>query len=103
LIICERIIPEEEYTEWQKTWQQAQSNARKQLKAIALIERDLTLIGSTALLESLQTGVANTVENLKSANIKIWMMTGDKIETAINIAYECSLIEKMSNLFIFNE
>ena len=63
----------------------------------------MELIGSTGIEDTLQQDVPDTIQSLKTAGIKIWMMTGDKIETAINIAYECSLIEKQSNLFIFNE
>ena len=63
----------------------------------------MELIGSTGIEDTLQQDVPATIQSLKTAGIKIWMMTGDTIETAINIAYECSLIEKQSNLFIFNE
>jgi len=54
----------------------------------------MELIGSTGIEDTLQQDVPATIHSLKTAGIKIWMMTGDKIETAINIAYECSLIEK---------
>ena len=52
-----------------------------------LIEKDLILIGSTAIEDKLQEGVPACIETLQSAGIKIWVLTGDKIETAINIAY----------------
>ena len=40
----------------------------------------------------MQDGVAQTIANLQSAGIKIWVLTGDKQETAINIGYSCQLL-----------
>ena len=62
----------------------------------------MELIGATGIEDTLQSEVPSTINSLKQAGIKIWMMTGDKIETAINIAGECSLIEKSSKVFIFD-
>lgn len=52
-----------------------------------LIENDLILIGSTAIEDKLQDGVPACIDILQRAGVKIWVLTGDKIETAINIAY----------------
>lgn len=52
-----------------------------------LIENELILIGCTAIEDKLQEGVPSCIETLSRAGIKIWMLTGDKMETAINIAY----------------
>ncbi|KAE8698885.1 Phospholipid-transporting ATPase 3 [Hibiscus syriacus] len=52
-----------------------------------LIEKDLVLIGATAIEDKLQEGVPDCIETLSRAGIKIWVLTGDKMETAINIAY----------------
>lgn len=52
-----------------------------------LIEKELILLGCTAIEDKLQDGVPNCIETLSRAGIKIWMLTGDKLETAINIAY----------------
>jgi magnesium-transporting ATPase (P-type) len=52
-----------------------------------LVEKDLILIGSTAIEDKLQEGVPACIETLSRAGIKVWMLTGDKMETAINIAY----------------
>ena len=63
-----------------------------------MIERDFTLIGSTALLECLQHDIAKTVETLKSANIKIWMMTGDREETAVSVGYSTHILTPENDL-----
>jgi phospholipid-transporting ATPase len=53
----------------------------------------LTLLGSTAIEDKLQDEVADTISSLKEAGIKVWVLTGDKIETAINIGYSCKLLD----------
>lgn len=57
-----------------------------------LIEKDFHLIGSTAIEDKLQDGVGETIQSFKDAGIKVWVLTGDKVETAINIGYSCSLL-----------
>ncbi|XP_046654968.1 phospholipid-transporting ATPase IF-like [Daphnia pulicaria] len=54
-----------------------------------VIESDMTLLGATGVEDQLQDGVAETLEALRAAGIKVWVLTGDKLETAINIAYSC--------------
>ncbi|XP_038633110.1 phospholipid-transporting ATPase IC-like isoform X2 [Scyliorhinus canicula] len=63
------------------------------------IETDLVLIGATAIEDKLQDGVPETIQNLKEADIKIWVLTGDKKETAINIGYSCKLLSDRMVLF----
>ncbi len=55
-------------------------------QAATLLETNLTLIGATAIEDKLQDQVPETIEKLLEANIHVWMLTGDKQETAINIA-----------------
>jgi len=57
--------------------------------AFEFIESDLTLVGATAIEDKLQEDVAITLETIRQAGIKIWVLTGDKKETAINISYSC--------------
>lgn len=68
-----------------------------------LIERDLILVGVTAIEDKLQEGVPETIESLLQANIKIWMLTGDKQETAINVAKSCRLIRENMDVIILQE
>lgn len=56
------------------------------------MERDLLLIGCTAVEDKLQDKVPEVIANLIEANIKVWMLTGDKLETAENIGFSCKLI-----------
>ncbi|KAF1742446.1 hypothetical protein MXB_2301, partial [Myxobolus squamalis] len=56
------------------------------------IEKDLVLLGATGIEDKLQTNVPETINMLKGANIRIWMLTGDKLETAMNIGFSCNLL-----------
>ena len=56
------------------------------------IEKDLELVGATAIEDKLQDEVDLTITYLKKSGIKIWVLTGDKIETAINIGFSCKLL-----------
>ena len=53
------------------------------------MERDLRLLGATAIEDRLQDGVPETIADLKLAGIKVWVATGDKLETAIGICPFC--------------
>ncbi|XP_064979062.1 phospholipid-transporting ATPase 3-like isoform X3 [Musa acuminata AAA Group] len=71
-------------------------------KVAEIIEKDLILIGCTAIEDKLQDGVPACIETLARAGIKIWVLTGDKMETAINIAYACNLINNDMKQFIIS-
>ena len=53
---------------------------------------NFNLLGSTAIEDKLQDEVEDTIKSLKKAGIKLWVLTGDKIETAINIGFSCGLL-----------
>jgi magnesium-transporting ATPase (P-type) len=57
-------------------------------------EQDLVLLGATVVEDRLQDDVPKTIKDLQDARIKIWMLTGDKFETAENIGYSCNLFTK---------
>ncbi|RXG58015.1 putative phospholipid-transporting ATPase IF [Armadillidium vulgare] len=62
------------------------------------VESNLTLLGATAVEDLLQDGVQETLESLSLAGIKVWVLTGDKVETAVNIAYLCGLFKRFMTL-----
>lgn len=105
LVLAERVIDETFYNRWRRRQQEAAlaSNGREdKLEAIyEEIESDMLLIGVTAIEDKLQDGVPETIANLQMAGIKIWVLTGDKQETAINIGYSCQLLtDDMVDVFI---
>mmetsp|Transcript_39978 Transcript_39978/g.29484 ORF Transcript_39978/g.29484 Transcript_39978/m.29484 type:complete len:92 (+) Transcript_39978:807-1082(+) len=58
------------------------------------MEKDLVLVGATCVEDRLQDRVPETIEALRNAGIKVWMLTGDKLETAIEIAKSCKVIQE---------
>ena len=72
-------------------------------KTFDMVESSLELIGATAVEDKLQEDVGDTLLNLRLAGIKIWVLTGDKIETAINISNSCKhFSEEMIKLKLCN-
>lgn len=67
------------------------------------IERDLELLGATAVEDALQDNVKDTLESLRRAGIIIWVLTGDKIETALNIAKSCGHIPDKAQTYFITE
>ena len=59
-------------------------------------------LGATGIEDRLQDGVPETIESLRQAGIKVWVLTGDKQETALNIAYSCKLIGFDQKLVVLN-
>ncbi|XVF02324.1 hypothetical protein REPUB_Repub04eG0165900 [Reevesia pubescens] len=106
LCLAYRDLAPEMYESWNEKFIQAKSSLRdreKKLDEVAeLIEKDLILIGATAIEDKLQEGVPNCIETLSRAGIKIWVLTGDKMETAINIAYACNLLNNEMKQFIIS-
>jgi phospholipid-translocating ATPase len=62
------------------------------------LESDLELLGLTGVEDKLQDGVRNTLELLRNAGLRIWMLTGDKIETATCIAVSSKLVSRNQNI-----
>jgi phospholipid-transporting ATPase len=62
------------------------------------IECDLTLLAATGIEDKLQDEVPETIQLLKRGGIKVWVLTGDKMETAVNIGYSCSLLSPQCQL-----
>jgi phospholipid-transporting ATPase len=106
LCIAEREIEAQEYDSWNKKFieaSQALEQRTELLEDVAeLVEKNLTLLGATAIEDKLQTGVPRTIEQLMSANIAVWVLTGDKQDTAINIGQACSLVTPNMKLRIIN-
>ncbi|XP_017837733.1 probable phospholipid-transporting ATPase IA isoform X3 [Drosophila busckii] len=100
-------IEQDVYEEWSQTYHKAstslQYRERKVEDAANLIEINLRLLGATAIEDRLQDGVPETIAALLEAGIYIWVLTGDKQETAINIGYSCKLITHSMDIIILNE
>ena len=108
LCLAMREIPEQEFRDWYKIFDAAATtvggNRAEELdKAAEIIEHDLFLLGATAIEDRLQDGVPETIHTLQQANIKVWVLTGDRQETAINIGMSAKLLSEDMMLLIVNE
>lgn len=106
LCIAKRVMSDTEYAEWLRNHFLAETSIDNReellLESAMRLENKLTLLGATGIEDRLQEGVPEAIEALHKAGIKIWMLTGDKQETAVNIAYACKLLEPNDKLFILN-
>ena len=103
LYIAMRILSEEEAKKFVSDYENAQMDIEhkkeKLSKLYSELEKDLILIGATIVEDKLQDNVPEVIQELREANIKIWMLTGDKLSTAYNIALSCNLINKNLKTF----
>lgn len=104
LMYAHRFLSDDEFANWNKLYQDARTSLvdrqEKTEKIGEMIERDFELTGATAIEDKLQEGVPEAIEKLTRAQIKLWMLTGDKRETAINIGYSCRLIKDYSTVVV---
>lgn len=108
LCLAMREVPESEFRDWFKIFETAATTvggtrADELDKAAEIIEHDFFLLGATAIEDRLQDGVPETIHTLQQANIKVWVLTGDRQETAINIGMSCKLLSEDMMLLIVNE
>jgi len=104
LCIAQRYLSEAEYKEWNKEHELAAASIQKREERLEevsdKIEQDLTLLGGTAIEDRLQDGVPDSIALLGQAGIKLWVLTGDKVETAINIGFSCNLLSNEMELIL---
>lgn len=105
LVLAYKDLDKTYFADWQKRHHEAstslENREEKLSKLYEEIERDLKLIGASAIEDKLQDGVPQTIEVLTKADIKIWVLTGDKQETAENIGYSCNMLQdEMKEVFI---
>ena len=96
LVLGQREMSPAEFARWQADYTAASVALTDRDGALARVaetyEKNLAILGATAIEDRLQAGVPGTIRDLGRAGIKIWVLTGDKVETAINIGYACKLL-----------
>jgi len=102
LIIAHRPMTAAQAEEWLRQFRAAKASVDDRdalLEAAAdAIETELVLLGATAIEDELQDGVGETLEALREAGIKVWVLTGDKLETAVNIGFSARLLDPRMRL-----
>ncbi|KAL3639779.1 putative phospholipid-transporting ATPase 4 [Castilleja foliolosa] len=99
LALAYKKLDEAKYASWNEEFTKARTSIggdrEGMLERISdEMERDLILVGATAVEDKLQNGVPQCIDKLAQAGLKIWVLTGDKMETAINIGFACSLLRQ---------
>nr|XP_048316326.1 phospholipid-transporting ATPase IK isoform X1 [Myodes glareolus] len=105
LCLAYKEVAEETYKQWEPEHQEAtlllQNRAQALHQVYNKMEQNLQLLGATAIEDKLQDGVPETIKCLKKGNIKMWVLTGDKPETAVNIGFACKLLSE--NMLILED
>lgn len=96
LVIGRRKLDQAEFSAWQSDYNKAQvviQNREGALMDVAeKIEKNLDLVGATAIEDKLQVGVGETIVRIRGAGVKLWVLTGDKLETARNIGFSTRVL-----------
>ncbi|EYE99892.1 aminophospholipid-translocating P4-type ATPase DNF3 [Aspergillus ruber CBS 135680] len=107
LLYGHRYLDEATYENWKKAYHEACTSLTDRQEKIEKvgeeIEQHLELTGATAIEDKLQKGVPEAIDKLRRANIKLWMLTGDKRETAINVGHSCRLVRDYSTVVILDQ
>ncbi|XP_066208421.1 probable phospholipid-transporting ATPase IIB isoform X1 [Saccopteryx leptura] len=105
LVVAKRALTEEQYEDFESRYTQAKLSVHdRALKVAAVVEsleREMQLLCLTGVEDRLQAGVRPTLEMLRNAGIKIWMLTGDKLETATCIAKSSHLVSRAQDIHVF--
>ncbi|KAB0388352.1 hypothetical protein FD755_003308 [Muntiacus reevesi] len=106
LCIAKKVLSEEDFRRWASFRREAEAslNNRDELlmETARHLENQLTLLGATGIEDRLQEGVPDTIAALREAGIQLWVLTGDKQETAVNIAYACRLLDQTDTVYSIN-
>ncbi|KAG6758675.1 hypothetical protein POTOM_039034 [Populus tomentosa] len=105
LVIGMRDLSDSEFEDWHFSFEAASTavvgRAALLHKVASNVEGNLTILGASAIEDKLQQGVPEAIESLRTAGIKVWVLTGDKQETAISIGYSSKLLtNKMTQIII---
>ncbi|KAI7869563.1 hypothetical protein BDF14DRAFT_1782731 [Spinellus fusiger] len=96
LVLAQRILDPMDYEVWDLAMEEAVTATEGREERVEALqdklECEFTLLGATGIEDKLQEGVPETIADLQRAGIKLWVLTGDKLETAINIGYACHLL-----------
>uniref|UniRef100_A0A8C6JPG0 Phospholipid-transporting ATPase n=1 Tax=Melopsittacus undulatus TaxID=13146 RepID=A0A8C6JPG0_MELUD len=105
LVVAKKSLTEEQYQDFEARYVQAKLSVHdRSLKVATVIESlemEMELLCLTGVEDQLQTDVRPTLETLRNAGIKVWMLTGDKLETATCTAKNAHLVTRTQDIHIF--
>ena len=104
LVLTQKIISQEDFDNWNKEYNEALSSMENRKEKIAQtiskLENNMEFLCVTGVEDLLQDEVASTIDNLRNAGMKIWMLTGDKVETATCISISAGIKAKNQKIYI---
>lgn len=107
LVFAQTRIEKEEYDNFVEEYKQAASSLtdrkKKMEEVITKLEGEMDFVGITGVFDLLQDDVKESIENLRHAGIKVWMLTGDKMETAKNISVTTGLYNPSDTLYVLKD
>ncbi|KAK1664309.1 hypothetical protein QYE76_052468 [Lolium multiflorum] len=106
LVVGMRELSQPEFLDWQSAYENASTSVLGRgnlLRSVATnIEGNIHILGATGIEDKLQDGVPEAIESLRQAGMKVWILTGDKQETAISIGYSCKLLTNDMTQIVIN-
>ncbi|XP_061593832.1 phospholipid-transporting ATPase VA [Cololabis saira] len=106
LCIAKKVLSKDEYARWVQHHLEAETAIQRReellFESALRLETNLQLLGATGIEDRLQDGVPETIAALRKAGLQIWVLTGDKQETAVNIAYACKLLDPDEEIMTLN-
>ncbi|XP_030488822.2 phospholipid-transporting ATPase 1-like [Cannabis sativa] len=106
LVVGMRDLSSSEFEQWHSSFEAASTallgRAAQLRKVASNIEKNLRILGASGIEDKLQLGVPEAIECLRAAGIKVWVLTGDKQETAISIGYSSRLLTSRMTQIIIN-
>ena len=103
LVLTQKIISENDFDEWNKEYKNAltamENRKEKIAEVVSKLENNMDFLCVTGVEDLLQDEVANTIDNLRNAGMKVWMLTGDKVETATCISISAGIKSKNQSIF----
>ena len=103
LVLSQKIISQEDFDKWNKEYEEAKTSMENRQQKIAEVvsklENNMDFLCVTGVEDLLQDDVATTIDNLRNAGMKVWMLTGDKVETATCISISAGLKAKTHKIY----
>lgn len=105
LVVAKKPLSADNYADFEQRYAAAKLSVVNRAAQVAAVveslQRDMTLLCVTGVEDRLQAGVRHTLELLRNAGIRTWMLTGDKLETATCIAKSSRLVSRTQSIHIF--
>lgn len=106
LVVGMRELSASEFEQWHSSFEAASTaligRAALLRKVAGNIENNLIILGASGIEDKLQQGVPEAIESIRTAGIQVWVLTGDKQETAISIGYSSKLLTRKMTQIIIN-